>query len=95
MKVADILARKVAVVITIKPSDPVGELSQLLRERRIGAAVVSSDGQKVDGVISEPDVAYALAVHASALHTLPVAALMTKTVITCTRSDSIALIASL
>ena len=62
MKVSDILVRKGALVITIKPSDTIGALSQLLRAKRIGAAVVSSDGRVIEGVISERDLAYSLAV---------------------------------
>ena len=58
MKVADILALKGSVVFAIKPSETIGTLSQLLRDRRIGAAIVSSDGKAVDGVISERDIAY-------------------------------------
>ena len=94
MKVADILALKGSAVITIKPAETVASLSQLLRERRIGAAIVSSDGQTIEGVISERDVAYGLAIHKAELHALPISALMTKTVITCSLDDDIALVAS-
>ena len=94
MKVADILAFKGSAVITIKPSESVGALSQLLRGKRIGAAIVSDDGQTVDGVISERDVAYGLSIHKADLHTLPVSALMTKTVITCSPGDEVARVAS-
>jgi CBS domain-containing protein len=36
-------------------------LAGRLREERIGAAVVSSDGRTVEGVISERDLVYGLA----------------------------------
>ena len=65
-----------------------------MREKRIGAAVVSSDGTTVDGVITERDVAFGLAVHKSDLHALPVSQLMTKAVITCSPHDNVALVAS-
>jgi CBS domain-containing protein len=94
VKVADILARKGSAVITIKPSETIGTLSRLLREKRIGVAIVSSDGQTIDGVISERDIAYGLAIHKADLHTLPVSALMTKTVVTCSLNDNIGLVAS-
>src|SRR5688500_9269968 len=94
MKVADILAFKGSVVIRIKPSESVGALSQLLREKRIGAAIVSNDGQTIDGVISERDVAYGLCVHKADLPMLPVSALMTSTVITCSPGDEVARVAS-
>ena len=94
MKVADILALKGSAVFTIKPSETIGTLSQLLRERRIGAAIVSSDGEAIDGVISERDVAYGLSIHKADLHTMLVSALMTKTVITCSPNDDVAKVAS-
>ncbi len=94
MKVADVLKRKGAVVVTIKPTDTMADLSALLRERRIGAIVVSTDGHTIEGVISERDLAYALAVHKADLAGMPVAALMTKAVITCAPGDDIALVGS-
>lgn len=94
MKVSDILAVKGPVVVTVKASDTIGTLSERLRQRRIGAAVVSADGQSVDGVISERDIAYGLAVHVGDLRKLPVSALMTKTVITCTPGDKVSDVAS-
>jgi CBS domain-containing protein len=92
--VAEILAAKGSNIITIKPSETIATLCECLREKRIGAAIVSSDGKTADGVISERDVAFALAVHKSDLHALPVSALMTKAVITCSPGDSVALVAS-
>jgi CBS domain-containing protein len=81
-------------VVTVQASETIGALSERLRDKRIGAAVVSEDGQRVDGVISERDIAYGLAVHRDGLHMLPVSALMTKTVITCSPGDKISDVAS-
>jgi CBS domain-containing protein len=94
VKVSDILAAKGSAVVTIKPSETIGALSERLREKRIGAAIVSSDGATVDGVISERDVAYGLAIYKGELHTLPVSELMTKTVVTCSPNESVANVAS-
>ena len=94
MKVTDILEVKGRVVVTVQASDSIAILSQRLREKRIGAAVVSRDGQSVDGVISERDIAYALSTHRGDLHTLPVSALMTATVITCAPGDKVSDVAS-
>ena len=95
MRVADILARKkVSALITIKPSESAGTLSQLLKDRRIGAAIVSDDGQTIDGIISERDLAYGLATRKADLHAIAVSELMTKTVITCSPNDDIAFVAS-
>ena len=94
MKVADILEIKGSTVITIKPTETMAALSQRLRERRIGAAIVSGNGQTVDGVISERDIAYGLSVHKGELHAMPVSALMTKAVITCSPDDNLGIVAS-
>jgi CBS domain-containing protein len=94
MKVADVLALKGSLVITIKPSQSLGALSTLLRDNRIGAAIVSNDGRTIDGVISERDVAYGLSIHKADLHALPVSVLMTKAVITCSPVDDVAKVAS-
>jgi CBS domain-containing protein len=94
VKVADVLVVKGSTVITIKPTETIAALSQRLRERRIGAAIVSGDGRAVDGVISERDIAYGLCIHKGDLHAMPVSALMTKAVITCSPGDNIALVAS-
>ena len=94
MKVQDVLVSKGSAVVTVKPSDTIAVLSQLLRAKRIGAVVVSSDGQTIEGVISERDIAYGLGIHAEGLHALPVSDLMTRTVITCSPTDTVAHVAS-
>jgi len=94
MKVADILAVKGPAVVTVKPSETIAALSQRLREKRIGAAIVSSDGHLFEGVISERDIAYGLSVYKGDLHAMPVSALMTKAVITCSPDDNVANVAS-
>jgi CBS domain-containing protein len=94
MKVSDILARKGPAVVTVKPTETIAALSQRLREKRIGAAVVSSDGRVFEGVISERDIAYAVSAHKANLHSMQVSALMTKAVITCSPEDTVAQVAS-
>ncbi|MDX2202342.1 MAG: CBS domain-containing protein [Hyphomicrobiaceae bacterium] len=89
MRVSDVLNEKGRAVVTIKPSNTAAELSLLLRERRIGAAIVSSDGETIDGVISERDLAYSLCARGADLHALPVSELMTRQVITCQPHDSV------
>jgi len=89
-KVADMLKAKAPGASTIKPSETVGTLARRLQQERLGAMIVSKDGRTVDGIISERDVAYALALHRGQLHALPVSALMTKSVVTCSPQDSVA-----
>jgi CBS domain-containing protein len=94
MNVRDILALKGAVVNVIGPADTIGDLCKLLREKRVGAAIVSGNGRTIEGVITERDVTYGLAVHGAQLHAMPVSQLMTKTVITCTPHDRVAIVGS-
>lgn len=94
MNVANILAVKGSDIFTIGPNETIGALSERLREKRIGAVIVSRDGKAVDGVISERDIAYGVAVHKGALPAMPVSALMTKTVFTCSPQDKVSVVAS-
>ncbi|MGZ8369381.1 MAG: CBS domain-containing protein [Rhodoplanes sp.] len=51
--------------------------------------IVTSDGQTLDGIISERDIAYGLAAHGAALPSLKVSDLMTRAVITCSLQDTV------
>jgi len=57
MKIREVIAGKaIQDVVTIRPDATVRELLALLAQHNIGAAVVSSDGATVDGIVSERDV---------------------------------------
>jgi CBS domain-containing protein len=56
MRVHDVLRRKGADVVTVRPDATVRELLDMLAEHRIGALVVSGDGKAVDGIVSERDI---------------------------------------
>jgi CBS domain-containing protein len=56
MRVHDVLRRKGADVVTVRPEATVRELLDMLAEHRIGALVVSGDGKAVDGIVSERDI---------------------------------------
>ncbi len=90
MKISDVLRSKGGGVITVRPDGTVSELLALLAEHRIGACVVSTDGTRVDGIVSERDVVRHL--HATGTSVLdgPVSAIMTSDVTTGTPSDEIA-----
>jgi CBS domain-containing protein len=89
MKVSDIVQIKGSAVKTVSPDTSARELSVRLHAGQIGAMVVSSDGRSIDGMVSERDIAYGLAAHGNELPKLPVARLMTKTVVVCSPEDSI------
>ena len=67
MKLESILDHKGTDVVTIAPDASVRDLVRLLTSRGIGAVVVSADGRRVDGIVSERDVVHALAEDEQAL----------------------------
>ena len=89
MKVNDILKAKGRTVKTVRPDETALELAEQLRAERIGAAIVSADGTTISGIISERDLAYGLAAHASKLPTITVDRLMTRGVFVCSLEDTI------
>jgi CBS domain-containing protein len=89
MKVADILRIKGSVVKTVAPHETALLLSGQLRAEQIGALVVSIDGNSIDGIVSERDLAYGLATHGAKLPTIPISGLMTKAVVVCSPEDSV------
>ena len=94
MKVEHILARKGNTALTVAPTDTVQALCSLWAARRVGAAVVSRDGRGLDGVISERDVARAIGAGRADVAAMRVEELMTRSVITCSPRDDVAVIAS-
>ena len=90
MNVEAILRGKGRAVATIRPDQTITAVLAALRDRNIGALVVSEDGESVDGIISERDVVHGLADHGSALLSLNVAEVMTRPVTTCDPDDSVA-----
>jgi CBS domain-containing protein len=83
MQVASILASKGRTVVTAKPDSSVPEIAQLLKTKRIGAAVVLDAGDNVIGIISERDLVHGLARHGARLLEMQVGELMTRDVVTC------------
>jgi CBS domain-containing protein len=89
MNVETILRNKGNRVATIRPDATVAAAVDLLKRERIGAVVVSEDGERVDGILSERDIVIALAEHGEDLLSRPVDQIMTRTVITCDPGDSV------
>src|SRR3954468_7864631 len=84
MIVEHILAAKGHEVITIEPERTLLETARLLDEKRIGAVVVSDADHPVLGIISERDIARAVAQRGAAALDEPVFQHMTAKVFTCT-----------
>ncbi len=88
MRVATILENKGSTVATISGTTSLAEAAGELRLRGVGALVVSTDGQSIEGIISERDVVRRLAERgAQALEEL-VSDAMTSPVRTCQLSDT-------
>ena len=90
MNVETILGTKGRAVATIRPEDTVGAAVEALVSGNIGALVASEDGEHVDGIVSERDIVHALARHGDALLALSVAEVMTRSVVTCDPTESVA-----
>jgi CBS domain-containing protein len=90
MNVESILKAKGRQVVTIAPEATVADAAQSLRRMSIGALVVSTDGKRLDGIVSERDIVHALADGGAAALALHVADVMTRRVVTCAPGDTIA-----
>jgi CBS domain-containing protein len=77
MRISDILRVKGNRVVTVRPGADVTELVAVLAEHKIGAVVVSGDGERVEGIVSERDVVRALAARGAAVLKEPVTAIYT------------------
>ena len=93
MTVANVLKSKRPAVLWVSPAQSVGEVAERLRSAEVGVMIVSNNGESLQGLISERDIAHGLAVHGAALLSLKASDLMTRSVITCAPGDSVADIA--
>ena len=89
MNVEQILRRKGDWVATIRPDATVGEAVDRLNRERIGALVVSGDGEGIDGVLSERDIVIGLREYRDNLLAAPVSDIMSRVVVTCDRGDDV------
>ena len=87
--VAHILAGKGSDVVTIEPERTLADPARLLAEKRIGAVVVADADLPVRGIISERDIARAVAQRGAAGLDEPVSQHMVAKIFTCTRSCTV------
>jgi CBS domain-containing protein len=87
--VRDLLAVKGPEVLQVTPETTIERVAQFMREERVGAFVVSRDGQHVDGLITERDLVLGMARHGAAVVRLRAGDLMHHSVETCAPDDSI------
>ena len=88
MKIAALISGKK--VETISSSASVHDLVNSLNSHHVGALVVSPDGKKIEGIVSERDVVRAMPGKMDQLIGMRVRDLMTVEVITCTQNSTVA-----
>lgn len=89
VKVEKILAHKGTAVFSIQPEDTLGDAVKLLKEKRIGALLVTDSSGALIGILSERDIVRKLAETPG--ETLPkkVEEVMTTRLETCTEEETI------
>ena len=89
MTVAKILELKGSDVVTIEPNATLEDATRSLTEHRIGAVVVTGADGQVAGILSERDIVRTIATHGASTLDVPVASAMTRSVVTCQKTDTI------
>ena len=89
MNVEHILAGKGREVRTIGPEATVSDALHRMHDERVGALVVSADGARIAGIVSDRGVMDALATHGTAVLGASVGSVMTRDVFTCSRDDRV------
>jgi CBS domain-containing protein len=74
-------------ILSVKPTDRVLDVTQMLAKHRIGAVIVSRDGAIVDGILSERDIVKALGTRGPAVLEERAEDLMTQVVVGCKPED--------
>ena len=90
MTVRSILAHKGHDVVTIAPTATLSEAVKLLSERRIGAVIVTGADNRVGGILSERDIVRVIGERGHAALEENVGAVMTRKVVSCRESDTVA-----
>ena len=88
MQVFQILKNKgTDAVVTVPPGTLVREAAGILADKKIGTVVVSADGCKAKGILSERDIVREVAAKGAAALEAKVEDYMTANLVTCTRTD--------
>jgi CBS domain-containing protein len=75
----------------VEPDAKLSAAVKILGERKIGAVLVMSNG-RIDGILSERDIVRVLGERGAAVLEEPVSAVMTRKVVSCKQSDTVAAI---
>lgn len=89
MSVSAILAEKGREVFTANQSTSIQEIARVLAQKKIGAAVITSDDGKVCGIASERDIVGEIAKSGKTAIDEPISNCMTQKIISCSEDDTI------
>jgi CBS domain-containing protein len=89
MTVRAILDSKGHDVLSVDPDTKLSAAIKLLGERRIGAVLVMNQGH-LEGILSERDIVRVLGERGARVIEEPVSAVMTRKVVSCRQSDTVA-----
>jgi CBS domain-containing protein len=88
--VSAILAGKGREIVSIEPNASLASAVARLAEKRIGAVLILGADSRIVGILSERDIVRALAERGSAALGEPVSQTMTRKVLTCSESETVA-----
>ena len=91
MTVRTILDTKGHQIQSVPPEAKLSAVVKVLGERKIGAVLVMSEG-RIEGILSERDIVRVLGERGAAVLEEPVSELMTRKVVSCKQSDTVAAI---
>lgn len=75
-------------VVTVTPGSSIRDAADILAKRKIGTVVISEDGQKAMGILSERDIVRELAQRGAGILTESVDGYMTSQLVTCSLDAS-------
>lgn len=87
--VSNLLEKKGGEILSVRPQETVAAAAALLRDRRIGAVVVTDAAGALLGILSERDIVRKLAEVGAGTLDLAVDGLMTRNVVTCDPDERI------
>ena len=91
MTVRSILDTKGHDILSVEPDAKLSAAVKVLSERRIGAVLVMSSG-RIEGILSERDIVRVIGERGAAVLDEPVSAVMTRKVVSCRQTDTVAAI---
>jgi CBS domain-containing protein len=89
MTVRSILNTKGHQIMSVEPDAKLAAAVKLLGEKRIGAVLVMSQS-RIEGILSERDIVRVLGERGAAVLEEPVSAVMTRKVVSCKETDTVA-----